>query len=440
MLGVFETPITFKKIEYNDLEKLKSIYVDIEKKINLVNEKTNYVINNHNNIIWDNRLNHLLNDLNNIKDGVKDLIRLINDANALLIKSFSDNATMKKFVKNFKEEGKLIERVFNEFVKSGGLTDHHQVLSELNKLNAHSLTVKSYITSIYEQNLDKNKYNPIEDWQVAKLDLDVYAYYKPILRKSSDDLLQAVIELTIKKMQPLSLNKKVNYHNLWTLFKKPGFKDWERGKEDTILDIYSKNRSGQDQFNFTEKNQQKNQAIKKLGDGYNREHIIPQSHFKKEFPMHSDAHHIFPVDSWTNSRRSNFDHDVVKTQNKFKFANNSKLGLDKNNKTVFEPDDAFKGDVARSYLYFALRYNSVSDKFDSKTVFQKQFPFIKEYRLETLLNWHEKSDPIDMYDLNRNNEIYQFQKNRNPFIDIPYLSKFLWNKSYNDKPLVFGIK
>ena len=40
--------------------------------------------------------------------------------------------------------------------------------------------------------------------------------------------------------------------------------------------------------------------------------------------------------------------------------------------------------------------------------------------LATLLQWHEL-DPVDDFEINRNNLIYGFQNNRNPFIDHPEL-------------------
>lgn len=41
--------------------------------------------------------------------------------------------------------------------------------------------------------------------------------------------------------------------------------------------------------------------------------------------------------------------------------------------------------------------------------------------LATLLNWH-KNDPPDDFEMNRNNVVYSWQNNRNPFIDMPDLA------------------
>lgn len=45
--------------------------------------------------------------------------------------------------------------------------------------------------------------------------------------------------------------------------------------------------------------------------------------------------------------------------------------------------------------------------------------------LATLLQWH-RNDPPDDFEMNRNNVIYNWQINRNPFIDNPELVEYIW--------------
>ncbi|MFD0991348.1 endonuclease [Mariniflexile jejuense] len=80
----------------------------------------------------------------------------------------------------------------------------------------------------------------------------------------------------------------------------------------------------------------------------------------------------------------------------------------------------FKGDVARSIFYMAVRYNGldVVNGYPETTV--GQFG-----DLATLLNWH-RNDPPDDFEMNRNNIVYTWQFNRNPFIDYPDLVEYLW--------------
>jgi len=42
-----------------------------------------------------------------------------------------------------------------------------------------------------------------------------------------------------------------------------------------------------------------------------------------------------------------------------------------------------------------------------------------------LLDWH-RNDPPDDFEMNRNNIIYEWQHNRNPFIDQPELIEYIW--------------
>jgi hypothetical protein len=45
--------------------------------------------------------------------------------------------------------------------------------------------------------------------------------------------------------------------------------------------------------------------------------------------------------------------------------------------------------------------------------------------LATLLNWHRNDQPDD-FEMNRNNIVYTWQFNRNPFIDQPDLVEYIW--------------
>ena len=80
---------------------------------------------------------------------------------------------------------------------------------------------------------------------------------------------------------------------------------------------------------------------------------------------------------------------------------------------------SFRGDVARSVLYMEIRYNGLQ--------IVNGFPEINGQLgdLETLLTWH-RNDPPDDFEMNRNNVIYRWQKNRNPFIDQPDLVEYIW--------------
>ena len=80
---------------------------------------------------------------------------------------------------------------------------------------------------------------------------------------------------------------------------------------------------------------------------------------------------------------------------------------------------SFKGDVARSVLYLAVRYNGLE--------IVNGFPSIVGQMgdLTTILDWH-RNDPPDDFEMNRNNIVYNWQFNRNPFIDAPDLVEYIW--------------
>ena len=195
----------------------------------------------------------------------------------------------------------------------------------------------------------------------------------------------------------------------------------------TILDMYSENPLGTDPYTYTTATTQRCGNYAAEGDCYNREHIIPQSVFNEASPMVADAHFITPTDGKVNGMRSNYPHGTVSSTT-YTSQNGSKLGsssVSGYSGTVFEPVNAFKGDIARMYFYFATRYeNTVSGysypMFDGSAnkVFTTAF-------LNLLLAWHTQ-DPVSAREIARNNAIYGRQNNRNPYIDHPEYVNQIW--------------
>ena len=114
------------------------------------------------------------------------------------------------------------------------------------------------------------------------------------------------------------------------------------------------------------------------GDRYNREHTTPQSWFNKETPMVADAHHIFATDAAVNGTRSNYPYGEVSNPTYTskmggKLGNNTFSGY---NGTVFEPIDEYKGDIARAFMYMAIRYSNVCGSWSSgaNVVYQSSYP------------------------------------------------------------------
>lgn len=223
------------------------------------------------------------------------------------------------------------------------------------------------------------------------------------------------------------------YKQLWTDFQTTDKK--ENGK---VWDMYS---------NLREMTFVTDQAgnYKKEGDVYNREHSWPNSWFGGEVqPMYTDLHHLYPTDGFVNNKRSNYAFGETNGES-YKSANDfSKLGActyPGYTGTVFEPNDIYKGDFARTYFYMVTCYeeklpdwytnNGVNGSGDTKTAVLatldgNTYPGLSTWQLEMLMKW-SKNDPVSAdKETPRNNAVYTIQNNRNPFIDYPGLEEYIW--------------
>lgn len=158
------------------------------------------------------------------------------------------------------------------------------------------------------------------------------------------------------------------------------------------------------------------------GNQLNREHVWAKSHgnFGDVQPMDGDVHNLKPVDASVNTDRSNKDFDNGGTQHP------EATGCYFTDAT-WEPRDEVKGDIARIILYMDVRYEGENGESDLTAVDEiNTSPYPKHGRLSTLLEWN-LMDPPDDFERNRNNVIYSFQKNRNPFIDNPHFAELIWS-------------
>ena len=174
---------------------------------------------------------------------------------------------------------------------------------------------------------------------------------------------------------------------------------------------------------------------KKEGYSYNREHSFPKSWFHEYSPMYSDIVHIIPTDGYVNSRRNNNPYGTTNGET-FTTANGfSKLGKCTWNGyqgIVFEPNDEYKGDLARIYFYMATCYedsimNWSSDMLGGK---DKSQPFA-DWAFDMLMQW-SKEDPVSQKEIDRNTRCYVIQGNRNPFVDYPGLEEYVWGSKSDD--------
>ncbi|CAM3891199.1 endonuclease [Flavobacterium cucumis] len=123
---------------------------------------------------------------------------------------------------------------------------------------------------------------------------------------------------------------------------------------------------------------------------------------------HADAHHIHAEDGTENGVKSNKDFGPLDY--------NGPVGT----------QGKWRGDVARALFYMAVRYNGLNlvngnptDTSGNKIIGD----------LATLLTWNT-TDPSDDFEMNRNNYIYTWQMNRNPFVDYPSLADYIFGANF----------
>ena len=164
------------------------------------------------------------------------------------------------------------------------------------------------------------------------------------------------------------------------------------------------------------------------GLGYNREHSWPQSWFNGVSPPYSDLWNLYPTDSYVNNRRANYPFGIVGSAS-WTSQNGSKLGSSASagyTGTVFEPIDAFKGDLARSAFYMSTRYFNEDGGWSSSaaTAGAELLPWAAAQYLAWTL-----SDPVSWKERLRNGAIYVIQNNRNPFVDHPEFVAMIYDSN-----------
>jgi endonuclease I/chitodextrinase len=211
--------------------------------------------------------------------------------------------------------------------------------------------------------------------------------------------------------------------------------------DNSILDIYSENPDGVDPYVYFFGTDECTGNFNGEGQCYNKEHIIPRSTVGNASPMVDDGHHVVPTDGRVNGLRSNLPFGVVDesqliTQSGISnpTLNGSKAGGNLNSGysagytgTVFEPIDEFKGDVARMYFYFVTRYEDLVDNWGDYPMFDgSNNKAIADPFLNILLTWHQ-NDPVSQREIDRNNVVFNYQNNRNPFVDNPNYVSLIWS-------------
>ncbi len=167
--------------------------------------------------------------------------------------------------------------------------------------------------------------------------------------------------------------------------------------------------------------------------GLNREHSFPKSWWggSTDIPAYVDLNHLYPSEAAANMAKSNYPLGTVSTA---KFDNGvvkvgyAVTGQGGGAAQVFEPADEYKGDFARTYFYMVTCYQNLTwNKSYSWMLQQNTYPTLTGWAQQLLLEWN-RMDPVSEKEINRNNEVYKIQNNRNPFIDYPQLAEYIWGE------------
>ena len=171
-------------------------------------------------------------------------------------------------------------------------------------------------------------------------------------------------------------------------------------------------------------------------NGWNREHVWPQSHGGNDDGLKvgdelggADLHHVRPSDAGVNSSRGNKPYGESGENPTEKYGTNPAIGVlgGTYNSTYFEPNDNVKGDVARIVLYVWVRWGAEWGAEDANNPFNSVTEVFES--VDLLLEWCAL-DPVDTWEMGRNEVVEDIQGNRNVFIDYPELAWLLFDKEF----------
>lgn len=145
---------------------------------------------------------------------------------------------------------------------------------------------------------------------------------------------------------------------------------------------------------------------------FNTEHSWPRSDGANRSPAESDLHHLFPATSSSNTAREShyFGETYCRDSNTCRW-NRGGSALGRSTLTgdlVFDVRPERRGDIARAHFYFSIRYGF-------------SIPRDEE---DVLRDWNTQ-DPPDSLEKTRNQRIFEYQNNLNPFVLHPEFVDFI---------------
>lgn len=253
---------------------------------------------------------------------------------------------------------------------------------------------------------------------------NVGAYYENV-NLASPELLRCSLYETIKGHTRIPYSGAGT--NTWTVL---NLADEDPVDTSKILDVY------------------KNESITKISGGegaYNREHTWPRSYGLGQTSTPgpaTDTHMLHLTEVNYNTQRGNRPFGIC-ASGCTKLATTPNHGIGGNSDAdsnwvkapdgadgTFEPWNHIKGNMARAVMYMAIRYNGEGDEPDLELTNNRALyrtrpntsapPSGTYYMgdLSAVLAWNT-FDPPTARELERNQIVYSFQNNRNPFVDHP---------------------
>ena len=230
-------------------------------------------------------------------------------------------------------------------------------------------------------------------------------YYESVEGLTGEELKLALNEL-------IDEHTVYSYDEVWDILKES---DQDPSEADNVLLLYTG-------LSYPKECQDAG-AYSTCEDVWNREHVWSKS--RGDFGIvdgpGTDLHHLRAADKVMNSTRNNRLFDICDIEVGY--------GNDKCDYWAFEPRDEVKGDVARMLFYMVVRYEGYDEYLDlelNEELLDKDSIEPFHGKLSLLLEWN-LLDPVDDFERQRNEVIFGYQRNRNPFIDYPEFANMIFN-------------
>ena len=210
------------------------------------------------------------------------------------------------------------------------------------------------------------------------------------------------------------------YGALYPLYKR-AFADNSFDNDGTIVNMYLEEEGADSIQSGSEDHTGGSNTIGAL---YNREHIVPKSAFGVSRPdeargVATDGHFVWPADAKINTSRGLLPYDYVNA--------GSHMGSATVGSTAVEVDDSMKGDVARAHMYFATTWLGHLDSPSEYPALDKTVVGgLTDHFRDVYTEW-DFLDPVDAFDIQRNNIVSAEEGIRNPFIDFPGLASLIYD-------------